>query len=368
MAQFEDTDAYKNLCRALATPFILEFQGHFEEALEAHKKAVTGLKSTIEHAKKNLRKLYRKMFERQLQVHEERITHLTHLSGKGSFEGIVIPPTYLSAEKELEDQKQLQEGKGSGNRAYSTNDLNEKYPPLSASLDASLPPIKYRVSHSSELVWVGMRSHWMFVKDETNTHTFWAMQAIWSDEIPMTAALLRRAGEFIPGAGAISVGIRKTRGGSFKLEMESLTTGKAIEIPDRGEHTKDWSPRRFEYGGRTFVWKDEKSGKFGKSAWETLYETKRVWPKEGSKTGKKDDETDGSKLFWGVDNGGMHANHTLYFAAGLDQGFREHLLASQLARHFRRTYPPHKDVKGVEAAAAGAGVLSLALDIQNLLG
>ncbi|KAL8997062.1 MAG: hypothetical protein Q9188_006418 [Gyalolechia gomerana] len=378
MAPFEQTDEYKNLCQALAAPFILEYQGHFEEALEAHTKAVAGLKGVVEHARKNLRKLHRKMFERQLQVHEERIAHLRHLSGKGSFKDVIIAPTFLSAEEELEvkadaprplslDQKQLWQGRGSSSGANTMTDSKEKPLPLSAALDASLPPIKYRISHSSELVWVGARSHWMFVKDETNTHTFWAMQAVWSDEVPITGALLRRAGEFIPGAGAIHVGIRKTRGGSFKLEMESLTTGETTEIPDRGEHTKDWSPRRFEYGGRKFVWKDEKPGKFGKSHWETLYETKRVWPKEGSKTGKKEDETEEQKLFWGVNHGGIHADHTLYFAAGMDQGFREHVLASQLARYIRRNYPPHKDVKGVEAAAAGAGALSLASDIQNLL-
>lgn len=337
------------------------------------------------------------MFERQLQVHEERIAHLRHLSGKGSFKDVIVAPTFLSAEEELEvnadiprplslvgcttivdtlvrldihsltGPEQLWQGRGSSSGANTMTDSKEKPLPLSAALDASLPPIKYRISHSSELVWVGARSHWMFVKDETNTHSFWAMQAVWSDEVPITDALLRRAGELIPGAGAIHVGIRKTRGGSFKLEMESLTTGKTTEIPDRGGPIKDWSPRRFEYGGRKFVWKDEKPGKFGKSHWETLYETKRVWPKEGSKTGKKEDETEEQKLFWGVNHGGIHADHTLYFAAGIDQGFREHVLASQLARYIRRNYPPHKDVKGVEAAAAVAGALSLASDIQNLL-
>ncbi|KAL8942682.1 MAG: hypothetical protein Q9211_001280 [Gyalolechia sp. 1 TL-2023] len=378
MAQFEETDEYKNLCRALAAPFILEYQGNFEKALEAHIRAVADLKDVVEHARKNLRKLYRKMFERQLQVHEERIAYLRRLSREAAFKDVVIPPTFLGAEEELEveagfprplslDQKQLWQGRGSSSGAATTTDSNEKPRPWSASLDASLPPVKYRISHSSELVSVGARSHWMFVKDETNTHTFWAMQTVWSNEVPITGAVLRRAGEFIPGAGAIQVAIRKTRGGSFNLEMESLTTGKTTEMPDRGEHTKDWSPRRFEYGGRQFVWKDEGTAKFGKSPWETLYETKRVWPKEGSKTGKKEDETEGRKLFWGVSHGGLHADHTLYFAAGMDQGFREHLLASQLARYFRRNYPPNKDVKGVEAVAASAGVLSLASGIQGLL-
>ena len=202
-----------------------------------------------------------------------------------------------------------------------------------------------------------MRSHWMYVKDETNTHTLWAMQALWSNEVPITEALLRRAGEFLPGAGAVHVDIIKTSGGSFRLKMQNLSTGTVMEVPDRAEKTKHWSLRRFDYGGRKFVWKGEKDGgMFTKFHWEELYETKRVWPKEGSLTGKMEDEVVGPRLCWGEKNAG---NHRLYFVAGLDQHFREHLLASQLARYIRRSYPPNKDVQGVEAVSEGVGLLEL---------
>lgn len=93
--------------------------------------------------------------------------------------------------------------------------------------------------------------------------------------------------------------------------------------------------------------------------WETLYETSRVWAKEGSKTGKMEDEVVGGRLCWGEKHSGMRTDHTIYCAGGLDQAFREHLLASQLARFVRTHYPPNKDTKGVEAVAAGASLLSL---------
>lgn len=218
--------------------------------------------------------------------------------------------------------------------------------------------IVYRI----HLNWYGfgVRSHWMDIKDESNTQTLWAVQAVWSDEVPITTALLRRAGEFVPGIRAIKVDIQRTKGGSFELNMESLVTGEVTETPDRGEYTKDWSPRRFEYGGRYFVWKDENArSSFKKKHWEKLYETKRTWPREGSQTGKKEDETEGRKMFWGETTGGMHADHTLYLAAGMDQAIREHLLAIQCARHFRQNYPPHKDVKGVKAAGVAQSLLEL---------
>jgi hypothetical protein len=170
-----------------------------------------------------------------------------------------------------------------------------------------LEPVVYRITHSSELVDLGVRSHWFFVKDSTNTHVLYALQALWSYEMPIIDAVLRRAGEFLPQIGAVSVKIRKTRGGSFRLETSTgPEIGTIIEIPDGEAHRKDWSPRRFQYGGRSFAWKCGRAngkkadgGMFKPFAWESLYETKRVWAKDGSRTGKMEDETVGPRLCWG---------------------------------------------------------------------
>lgn len=242
-------------------------------------------------------------------------------------------------------------------------------PFFSLSLPVNPAPLTYRISHDSEFVELGARSHWVFVKDPTNTHVLYALQAIWSDQVPIIEAVLRRPGEFLPQVGAVSVRIRKTPGSSFRLVTSTVPDiGNIVEIPDREMKSRDWSPRRFEYGGRNFVWKSgrtdgkEKSadgGLFKSFAWEALYETKRVWAREGSQTGKLEDETVGQCLCWGEKGGGNGAAHSIYMNPGLDMHFREHLLAAQLARFMRCKYPPQKDSKGVEAVAAGGTILSI---------
>lgn len=84
-----------------------------------------------------------------------------------------------------------------------------------------------------------------------------------------------------------------------------------------------------------------------------------MWPKHGSKTGKMEDETVGSKLCWGEKGGGNGATHSIYMVGGLDLQFREHLLAAQLARLVRCSYPPQKDSAGVEAVSTGSSILGL---------
>lgn len=214
-----------------------------------------------------------------------------------------------------------------------------------------------------------MRSYWFFVKDATNTHVLYALQCVWSNEAPIVDTVLRRAGEFLPQIGSTSVKLQKTKGGSFRMTTRTIPDMGAItEIPDGEMQRKDWSPRRFEYGGRSFVWKNLAEGKkgdggiFGKIgfAWEALYETRRVWAKDGSRTGKMEDETVGPRLCWGEKKGGNGADHSIHMVGGLDMYFREHLLAVQLSRLARISYPPQKDSAGIEAARAGMGLLSIA--------
>lgn len=242
-------------------------------------------------------------------------------------------------------------------------------PFFAPTLSPSAEVVTYRLSLASELVALGERSHWLFLKDSTNSQVLYAFQVVWSQEVPITEGILRRAGEFLPEMGAVNVKIRKTKGKSFRLVTSTVPpdSGQIVEVPDREAHHKAWSPRRFEYGGRNFVWKSGRAdgkvadgGLFKSFAWETLYETKRVWPKEGSMTGKKEDETVGPKLCWGEKGGGKGIESSIYIVGGLDQQFREHLLAAQLARLARCSWPPQKDVKGVEAVAAGTTLLTIA--------
>ncbi|KAJ5558650.1 hypothetical protein N7535_008866 [Penicillium sp. DV-2018c] len=388
-------DTKNKVYKLAAAPFILERNGDYDAAIGVYKNAIAILDEATNTFKKgNFLKIHRKMFERQVQVHRERLAYLEDLKRKGSFDGIILPPTILDAMEEVENEdgknwsltqirkslhtfKEANPATANTNidtaplhlQPYLTTDPSQR-PFFSLTLSPSLPTVTYRITHSSELVNLGMRSYWFFVKDATNTHVLYALQFVWSNEVPIVDTVLRRAGEFLPQVGATSVRLQKTKGGSFRLITRTIPDMGAItEIPDGEMQRKDWSPRRFEYGGRKFVWKNVAAegkkgdgglfGKFG-FAWETLYETKRVWAKDGSRTGKMEDETVGPRLCWGEKKGGNGADHSIHMVGGLDMYFREHLLAVQLSRLARVSYPPQKDSAGVEAAATGLGLLSIA--------
>ncbi|KAJ5356360.1 hypothetical protein N7517_010969 [Penicillium concentricum] len=393
----EKIDVNNKVYKLAAMPFILERKGDYDEAIKIYQTAITVLdEATKIYKKGNVLKINRKMFERQVQVHRERLAYLEDLKRKGSFDGIILPPTILDAMEELEDEdgktwsltqirRDLNTFRG-GDPGKSTKDIStapdhirpflntdtSQRPFFSLTLSPSAPTITYRITHSSELVSLGMRSYWFFVKDSTNTHVVYALQFVWSNEVPIVETVLRRAGEFLPQIGATSVKLQKMKGGTFRMITRTIPDMGAItEIPDGEMQRKDWSPRRFEYGGRNFVWKSaaaegkKESGMFGSFGipWETLYETKRVWAKSGSRTGKMEDEIVGPKLCWGEKKGGNGADHSIHMVGGLDLYFREHLLAVQLSRLARASYPPQKDTKGLEVATTSLGWLSLATSL-----
>ncbi|KAJ5817857.1 hypothetical protein N7447_007865 [Penicillium robsamsonii] len=393
----EKIDVNNKVYKLAAMPFILERKGDYDEAIKIYQSAITVLdQATKIYKKGNVLKINRKMFERQVQVHRERLAYLEDLKRKGSFDGIILPPTILDAMEEVEDEdgkiwsltqirRDLNTFRGDDPtqspkdvstapahiRPFLNTDTSQR-PFFSLTLSPSAPTITYRITHSSELVSLGMRSYWFFVKDSTNTHVLYALQFVWSNEAPIVETVLRRAGEFLPQIGATSVKLQKMKGGTFRMITRTIPDMGAItEIPDGEMQRKDWSPRRFEYGGRNFVWKSaaaegkKESGMFGSFgiAWETLYETKRVWAKSGSRTGKMEDEIVGPRLCWGEKKGGNGADHSIHMVGGLDLYFREHLLAVQLSRLARASYPPQKDTKGLEVATAGLGWLSLASSV-----
>lgn len=67
---------------------------------------------------------------------------------------------------------------------------------------------------------------------------------------------------------------------------------------------------------------------------ETLYEFTKDYPKPGSRTGKRLDDAKNSRpLVWGEKKKkGKVDSYTVHFAGGVDQVFREILLASQMVR------------------------------------
>jgi hypothetical protein len=110
----------------------------------------------------------------------------------------------------------------------------------------------------------------------------------------------------------------------------TITTGAGTTVtstPDRIEK-KTWTPRRFIYGGRKFVWKEDK----GRGGADALYEVKREWADPESKTGKVMDETFERPLVWLENKISAKSVCTIHMVGGLDLLFREFLLAELLTR------------------------------------
>ena len=128
------SDAYKELHRHIIIPFVFEFNGKFNEAIVAHECAVTLLENTLEKSRKKIQKFHRVMFERQMEVHKFRERYLESLSSKGNFDGAVVPPTILSADKEIEDQ----EGKPNA-LSWVSYKVTNNFPPIT---DLYLRPTK----------------------------------------------------------------------------------------------------------------------------------------------------------------------------------------------------------------------------------
>jgi tetratricopeptide (TPR) repeat protein len=98
-------DVNNKVYKLAAQPFILERKGDYDEAIKIYKSAIGVLDETAQIYKKgNALKIHRKMFERQAQVLRERLAYLEGLKRKGSFDGIILPPTILDAMEEIEHE------------------------------------------------------------------------------------------------------------------------------------------------------------------------------------------------------------------------------------------------------------------------
>lgn len=97
-------DIKNEIYKLSVSPFVLERRGDYDKAIEIHKSAIDVLSAATEKLRKssNVRKINRKMFERQVELHRERFAYLESLKRKGSFEGIILPPTVLDVMQELE--------------------------------------------------------------------------------------------------------------------------------------------------------------------------------------------------------------------------------------------------------------------------
>jgi len=126
---------------------------------------------------------------------------------------------------------------------------------------------------------------------EDDRQTLYVLKAVKENHYQIPLTTFHRAAEFT--TPCITVRVTPIRpspdkfGSKFKgrsLHFYSALSRCIQEEPDRLER-QDWCPRRFSYGGRQFVWDKDPESKLRSSA---LFEVEKVWPKAGSKTGKKE--------------------------------------------------------------------------------
>lgn len=326
-------ESAKQLAAIVSYAFRFE-ETNVDEAIKTHKTAKELIESIAKS--KGIRKFNRKMYERQAEIHQQRITYLEKTKRENG-EVVLVP----------------------------TRDLEPSQGPVAT---GALPGKgarveEYVLTHSSDLVDVGVRSFWYHIaKASRPENTVYAIQGITDMDRPMIETLLRRPNEFYPLGGHLHTSLLIQKDGCFKYRMRRRgeEEGKAVwEIPSKETDRKSWSPRTFQFGGRWFVWKEgeEKKGLLKKWGFETLYEMET----EGGKIV-------GEKLFWGKVGGGMGGKWTLFVHEGLSVGLKEHCFASQVSRLMRWKYPPQKDVSGVEKGAAAVSAVGALISLGQLLG
>lgn len=214
-------------------------------------------------------------------------------------------------------------------------------------LDLKIPDVTYRIRRGryGGIVLARPRLLYYDVMDESDKQTLYTLRAHVTPNVQLPFTILYRTAEFAMPCVHVSIAPIKTKtaygmlgeaGARFEagmtgrpLELTSGVWGTIKEAPDRLEKV-GWAPRRFSYGGRRFVWKKD-----GKHEWDmdALYEVEKEWPKPDSKTGKKEEKVFERKLVWGKYENYKDEVGTIHFAGGIDQIFREYLLASELTKY-----------------------------------
>lgn len=95
-------DTNNDIYKLAARPFILERRGEYDQAIKVYQNAIEILDMSVEKFKKmNVPRVNRKMFDRQIQIHRDRLAYLQTLKRKGNFSDIVLPPTVIDAMDDL---------------------------------------------------------------------------------------------------------------------------------------------------------------------------------------------------------------------------------------------------------------------------
>lgn len=207
--------------------------------------------------------------------------------------------------------------------------------PYYSMLDPTQPPITYHLHRTREWTTSGCRKYIYTAREYSDKYSLYMLEASHRGDNQVTAADFFRVAEYPqPCISILLSGIDKRDAkAAYKsrcIHLRGPFSTPIKEYPDRQQKIP-WSPRRFTYGGRRFVWKP--GDPHDDVMPETLYEFQRDWAKPGSRSGKRNDDARPTKLVWGEKKRkGKVESYTIHFAGGVDQVFRELLLASQMAR------------------------------------
>ncbi|KAF2750808.1 hypothetical protein M011DRAFT_396266 [Sporormia fimetaria CBS 119925] len=296
---------------------------------------------------------HRRIARTQIQIHRERQRalrpHLESGSGIEDEEGrecVFVPaPNHWGANGDLDEES------GSLSSVHNLLTWQATYSPLPhtplydelpspdipyySMLDPSLPPVTYHLHRIREWTTSGCRKYIYSAREYSDRYSLYTLEASHRSDNQVTSAEFFRVAEFPqPCISIILSGIEKHDGNAaYKsrcIHLRGPFSTPIKEYPDRQQKIP-WSPRRFTYGGRRFVWKPGDPNDDVMP--ETLYEFQRDWAKPGSRTGKRLDDATPRPLVWGEKKKkGKVDSYTIHFAGGIDQVFREILLASQMVR------------------------------------
>ncbi|KAF2204612.1 hypothetical protein GQ43DRAFT_364234 [Delitschia confertaspora ATCC 74209] len=333
----------------------------FDSSYMQHEAAAQGLEQLIENSLVSISPDEnsdedRRIARTQIWIHRERQKalrpHLESGSGMEDEEGrrveFVPAPMHWGANGDLDEES------GSLSSVQNFLTWQASYSPLSHPplyeeiappdmpyadmLDPTAPPTTYHLHRTREWSTSGSRRYIYSAREYSDKYSLYMLECAQRGDTQITSAEFYRVAEFpTPCISILLSGIEKKAKAasdaykSRSIQLRGPFSQPIKEYPDRS-HKIPWSPRRFTYGGRRFVWKpgDENDDLMP----ETLYEYTRDWAKPGSRTGKRLDDARPRKLVWGErpKAGRVVAPYTIHFAGGIDQVFRECLLASQMVR------------------------------------
>lgn len=102
-----EVDRTKEILRSVARPLLLEREGAYGDAMKAYQDAIGLLNMLVEKSRKRgMHRLNRKLYQRQAQVHRDRLAYLQTLSRKESFGNIVPLPTVVGSMSSLARERE----------------------------------------------------------------------------------------------------------------------------------------------------------------------------------------------------------------------------------------------------------------------